>query len=857
MKTARRAAALALAAGLVACGKPVANVSARFEGLTALVPFYGKTSKHPTANQPYFAATSPGGDELRFIDQTDLLTVLGPGLGLALSVVTDPRPVLLASAALEAPDATTGQHLDEADVLVAVSAGQLELQVIDTWSGAPAVAADRSVALGSALAAGDRIVSAVGVDADPGAAPPRPARIILGVSAASGAELGKLVMVEFDRDGDAVKARPVTAANVAVLGFRPEDIAVEPRADGAGSGSRLFVATKDPVTAARGVAVVETASGTPSTWTPTLLDARGAGTLSVAVAWVDERVVGTTYCSPEVFTGQPTLFVYAGLDPDTCGVDKAISCGVAKLDPVAGGLAKDPAASVPARANGRCATDPSTTSPCVPAQEYLAPIPVPGLPVHLTVARAPSAGKYRLVGDDPNVPSTDCPTRTTPSSPLTYLASGAGARYASAVAAVSSSDGGLYWIDLSRWSPVSDVSPATGGTSRTSVTVAYQLTSGTATGLGLWNELKIAQDEKTGAITTPAAAPTPEVVSSASLLPSAIEVRPGFTDTDTWAIVYQGELPGLAGRVAVLASDPVDPAHYYVAVQSESGASPDLTTAAAWVVGGTVADPALGVRANDIVTAAVTAGGTTTTCETTISGDPIPGPVTVGSILFPGGALRLPAPDACLQGLLDASGTSGRARVKLSVRATKFVLTNGKLGYLGRPELATTVAEPEFRLAWEDETGLTGERLALARKARRIFYPSMEGACPHATRDTPLRSQDEGCYGGFPRMKDPLEPGPVVAFKLGQVKDSTGNLVPYVRDDAIVFATTSGLSPTRSLSTSGGVLPGAGASFDWTALSRFGVSGHGDEPIRLLVPYLDGQVLVVSPTGSAFGTTIR
>ena len=77
-----------------------------------------------------------------------------------------------------------------------------------------------------------------------------------------------------------------------------------------------------------------------------------------------------------------------------------------------------------------------------------------------------------------------------------------------------------------------------------------------------------------------------------------------------------------------------------------------------------------------------------------------------------------------------------------------WCLPGASAGYAGRP-----VLDVRFELAWTDETGLSGEALVLARKARRFYYPSA----------FPARS-----YAGFPEMTDPMQPGPALGFRVGR-----------------------------------------------------------------------------------------
>jgi hypothetical protein len=110
--------------------------------------------------------------------------------------------------------------------------------------------------------------------------------------------------------------------------------------------------------------------------------------------------------------------------------------------------------------------------------------------------------------------------------------------------------------------------------------------------------------------------------------------------------------------------------------------------------------------------------------------------------------------------------------------------------------------------------------------------------------------QDVGCYAGFPRLSDPLQPGPTIRFRVGLVPpvapDSTTPTVPTPpRGTGILFTTQLGLSPTFRAPSSGGAIPGAALPAD-----RGNLAGHDNDPIRFYVPYLDDQVMAFSPSES-------
>ena len=106
------------------------------------------------------------------------------------------------------------------------------------------------------------------------------------------------------------------------------------------------------------------------------------------------------------------------------------------------------------------------------------------------------------------------------------------------------------------------------------------------------------------------------------------------------------------------------------------------------------------------------------------------------------------------------------------------MLAGSGTGYAGRPEL-----DVRYDLAWADETGLSGEALVLARKARRFYYPSAYPTRP---------------YAGFPDMADPMQPGPALGFRVGRYclaasPDCNPATSPPARDTGVDFFTQSGL----------------------------------------------------------------
>ena len=847
MTTRRFVALLALA---VAACTSQPSLGSRFDGPTAVVAFRG-FSRKDVAIRDYVAVASSRGDELRLLDPADLQPVLSPGAVFPLSIPTAPRPLLLASAALGDLDAN-GNPL--ADVLVAASAGGATsegagpaLQLIETWDATNRVAQTVPLTGPTGLAAGSEILCLAGMPARAASAtlPAANARILVGASGVGGID-GQLAIVEFTRAQDGSGAVVPGTATVKTLGFAPADIAVGP------DGATIFVATRDPITTTDptfgqvfGVARID-ASGDIVSGDVTALAAGpkdpdnlqiGAGTIAVAAASnVPERTVNSSVVSsPDTFTPTATpVLVYAALDPSSCGKGKPIDCGIVTIDPAktltpdagsAGSLAADPAAADPAF----LIPDSGPVTTLATAQPYRAPMPVPGVPLHIAIGVPPASGTQRFTTDSLN-----------PGIPLLSMAPGTGERKSGAVAMVASSDGNVYWLDLSRWGPPSDVSVTRGAqppsSTRVGVTSVTPAALNGSYQLGLWLDV--------APFGTDPFAPAVQVDGSG--IASAIDVWPGFTGADTWTLAYQGPLPSLSARPGVLITTATAT---YAAIQTG-------TAAGTVVVSTPVADPSLGVRVGDIVELAGV-------CEATVGDVLVQAAAEAATgVSLPGGALQLALTASCTQ--LPAAAT-------ITVRASGMVLSNLKLGYLGRPVISRPSDDPAattFSVSWSSAldgptaptTRDAQEAQAVARKARRQFYPS-DPPCPiaGAAADTE-GAQVPGCYGsGMKRLTDPLAPGPIIRFRVGlSPSDAVG--LP-VRGDSIVFVTQAGLSHTFRKPSTGGAGAGGAIAFDRTALDPAGkakaqFAGHENDPIFFFEPYLDDQVLVFSPSQSAV-TSVR
>ncbi|HEX8907948.1 MAG TPA: hypothetical protein VF805_02025, partial [Anaeromyxobacteraceae bacterium] len=528
--------AFLLFAAAAACSTGPTSVGARLAGPSAIVQFYGVTRNNPgpatsaAGLRAYLAVADARSGDLRVLDPSVDQPVLGPGLVYPLSIITLPRPQRLAAASLG--DGATGG----ADALVSASAGEPTLQVIETWSAQNRVY--KSIVLPQLLpqiGADAEILAMVGLTVTEPDGVTRAGRILISLSGQ------RLVVVDFTRSADGTGAVVDSKPVLQPLTFDAVDLALGP------DGKTVYAATRDPLgtrpdgSKVYGVEQLDASGDASLPFPATSLDAL-APTVAVAAALVDERTVQADPCAAERFSGTQVLRVYAALDPASCGPDRAIACGLATLDPArpagdatSGQLALDPASAATPAAS-------LAGTPSVPAQRFRPPIPVPGVPLHIAIGGAPQKNADpndpARVTSSTSIPSAVCPTSS--ATPLARVFYGTALRLTSALAMVTSSDGRVYWLDLSRFGPVTDTSTML-GLGRTEVLTAETDAVGADQWqLGLWYDLVGSTLNGT-------------VVASALTLPNVIAAWPGFTPTATWSAIYQGPLPGLQARPGVVA----------------------------------------------------------------------------------------------------------------------------------------------------------------------------------------------------------------------------------------------------------------------------------------------------------------
>jgi hypothetical protein len=918
----RRALAL-LVLALAACNKGTAGPAFRLAEPSSLAVFWSYTSRHATLH-PYVAVANTGQDELVMFDPVDNAAVPAPIAIRPLSIpLPDARPALVASAQFSASDGT--RH---ADLLVAVSASATSLQLIRTWDPVtdPDLATDAPVDLGSQVIA---LVATPAVDATGAIVPDR-------AWAVAALEGDRLAVVEYQLDTASGAITTVSATPaVQALGFEALSLAVDPSSASAGglpqNPAFLYAASLDPIVGTScgeagticGVAELDM-RGAPGAWTIRAIDAK-APTKLVAAFTLQERA--TTYRGAYVQEDSPTVDssatggsfqvdpvhrVYAYLDPGSCGPSKAIPCGVAVLDPVAGDVLEDP------------------WNPGATPKQYLPPMYVVSEPVALVPGSPP-----KLAPSSSTVQYEQYPSM--------LIVSGAGTRITTGVLAMPSANGQIYFADLARWQVPSNLYEVASAGVQTQIS-AYRPSASTLPLLALFRPNQADNPIRSDYSGT---APT-EVTTKAA---GYIQITPGFTPDDVWSVTYQGYLPDFVADHAAEVED--------------AGSGNLLVSLQAHSPGGTLTqivnifDPAYGVRVGDIVELRTTVAKGFTSCpDVTVNDDtgtlfaPIEGKILEihrpdpshlgGSLLLAQGECvpvqdgsRTPCDSVkhggwngvgsqyplCWNSLTPGAGGYNALPVRIragggtaappdsTVReGREFVVIGTSTGYAGRatsihvpvaPEDLNAYPYPEYQLANEGERALvtacplipypsldavaanplavppdcdascrlTCEQAAIARRARRrdivaAYCAQADDTCNKdfsfkqfwypASLDSPYAPMTPPPpLPSPPPTTPPPSLHPVIAFSLGVTTTALTDPLLLVRDTQIVFSTHAGYAPTSRYGAGANLGPGSGPN----GAVYFDRTADTDyswdkhgDGYRFYVPYVGNTVLDVSPS---------
>jgi hypothetical protein len=820
--------------GLAGCAKNSARPTATMRGPTAVAVYRGYGMSQPGVLRHLVAVANTRGDDLRVIDAVSDKVELGPTLVAALSVPTDPRPSVLAAGRLEDVDADLSP-VARPDLLVVAPAGLVarpnqvgqfaaSIQVVVTWEDVTRVGA--TIDLGD-VAPGAGLVS---MTVCPGLGPDGNGKLQRMAGAAlvvAGLDDGSLITLSAKRV-EGSEAIELQAPLRQELGFTALDLAVPPDV------AHLYAATTEhiPPSGTLGVAELDLA-GTVGALAIRAISV-GAGTTRVAATDVAPFLENdATAVIPDLDKFGPAVpRVLAAVDNQSCGRDRSVPCGVALLDPVAGGMAPDPAGELP----------------------FQMPMAVDGDVVAIAVSGPPQ------VSSKPG---------------YVELAPASGRRWTQSFAAISASSGRVYIADLSHFALANDVSSLTGSAATRVITAGSYRRDETSNFVGVWQ------------LAPPTGTQTEWPLLGDAKAVEGVGVTPGFTPSETWTVAYQGVLPGLGSRLGlawVPGGGPQAPT--WVALQEATGLAEPGSKAWRSVV--RVYDPRLAIRIGDIVEVSGFPAGVCPLGQFDLLVTALLPPAADtpgGSIAVAPAANQpihagqvLPADPTCLP-------AGAAAQVTITVRGSGYVAAGNGTGYVGRPVEVIDPADPleaPFQVRYESEGQIpcpimpdspeewppapsavasceadvnscraSCERLVVARRARRIFYvtnrcgQTTEPSCYTKWQDEPLN------------LVFPLPNGPVLTFKVGVIRPNGGD-APPARGNFLLFTTGSGLVPSvripyQGSAARGAVLPGGVVLYDRTAATGLATDGiHG------FATFIDNLVLdFASGSAAQNSTTIR
>ncbi len=840
MTRANLAAILALALAGAGCTKTQApTAGAGFRQPSAVAVFRGVTIAdvaNPTNYRPYLAVANQARNDLSMVDGVSDTPVAAPIQLRTVQIPVLSRPALVAAASLgdDGPtNPTTGLPTPKPDLLVAVASGSSVLQLVETWNTANLVHSDPAEApTAFAVDLGHDVLALTAVPAAPGTA----------VLAAALAD-HRIALVSYRRGDDGKSVVPVPPAVVSgVLPFQPAAIAAMP---GDAAATSLFAATLDAIGTDGGgnpLFGVEEIS-VPGLVPVTALGARGPTRL-VAAARLQERIAGAdatgnplpgSAASDETaFANQPVVRrVYAVLDESGCGVDKPIDCGIVTLDPAA----------------------PSGTQ-AIPQDDavmpYRAPMRVLGRPLGLAVSPKPAKGPPRLSGEPDFSPGGAAEG-------YMRLYSESVARATTAVAAVPSDNGSVYFLDLGRFETATSALALQGIAATAGMpTYARPPTAAAPDGQG---GVEVLDCTKAVNERKPACAGRRIWLRSGQgggflggqgdVSTANTTVTPGFTPDQQWSLSYQGELAPSELELHLRAGEAGQDASGvpWVALQDGVGGGRFNQVVRLW-------DPRLGVAVGDLLAlkaSGVGCVGTPTGVSTNAGNEFL---VQVLALLpptdaYPGGAVSVgrvateedPAWPACYAALVaKTQGGAVATGLVVTVRAGGYVLTgvhsNGTgtrvdVGYAGRPTPDVT-----YRLQYQDEDALSCpfdrwdgtvstapdlvacdatcrsgcEKLAIARKLRR--YQGISVDCDTnstVTSTCQLIWPDPGAHPSSTTYKMlPLVKAPVaLEFTFGLDReaqpspdDPTQGTTPFRELKTLLIGTTGGVTMVSAVGAS-------------------------------------------------------